>query len=106
LAAARHLDSKKTNNLTLGTFIIKNKKIMKKGKVVEKVPTMVDLENGKTYAWCSCGLSGNQPWCNGAHKGSEFAPEVFKADKDRKAAICLCKQTSNPPYCDGSHKDC
>jgi len=76
---------------------------MKKGKVAGKSPQMVQLESGKTYAWCACGQSANQPWCNGAHNGTELAPDVFKAEESKSAAMCLCKQTGNPPYCDGSH---
>lgn len=74
-------------------------------KVAGKVPQMEDLEAGKNYAWCSCGLSENQPWCNGAHKGSGMAPNVFKIEEDKKGAICMCKATKNPPYCDGSHSN-
>jgi len=66
-------------------------------------PVMQDLKEGATYAWCSCGRSENQPWCNGAHRGTQFAPHVFGAKKDGKAALCACKKTKNPPYCDGSH---
>ena len=62
---------------------------------------MEELEKGKTYAWCSCGKSDNQPWCNGAHQGSEFKPHIFTAEES-KAPICICK-TKNPPHCDGSH---
>jgi CDGSH-type Zn-finger protein len=76
---------------------------MDKGKVAGKAPVMIELEEGKTYAFCTCGESGNQPWCNGAHKGGEFAPKVFKAEETKLRAICTCKQTNNPPYCDGSH---
>jgi CDGSH-type Zn-finger protein len=68
---------------------------MDKAKVAGKVPQMEQLEEGKKYAWCSCGISENQPWCNGAHKGSDFSPKT--------AAMCMCKQTKNPPYCDGAH---
>ncbi len=64
---------------------------------------MVQLEKGGTYAWCSCGKSNNQPWCNGAHKGSEFSPTVFIAKETKTVSMCMCKQTENPPYCDGSH---
>ena len=64
---------------------------------------MEKLEKGKTYAWCSCGNSNNQPWCNGTHQGSNFKPKVFTAEETKDAAICGCKQTKNPPYCDGSH---
>ena len=64
---------------------------------------MVQLKKGGTYAWCSCGKSNNQPWCNGAHKGSEFSPKVFIAEETKTVSMCMCKQTKNPPYCDGSH---
>lgn len=77
--------------------------MMDNPKIAGKAPVMQDLEAGKTYAWCRCGLSSNQPWCNGAHKGSGFAPEVIRPEENRKAAMCLCKQTNNPPFCDGSH---
>ena len=76
---------------------------MNKATVAAKAPQMEQLEEGKTYAWCACGQSKNQPWCNGAHKGGEFVPKVFQAEEEKKAAMCMCKQTKNPPYCDGSH---
>ena len=76
---------------------------MEKGKIAGNAPQMVKLEEGNKYAWCACGQSENQPWCNGAHKGSEFSPNVFQAEESKEAAICMCKQTKNPPYCDGSH---
>jgi len=66
-------------------------------------PMLVDLQSGKKYAWCACGKSDGQPWCDGSHKGSGLAPMVFEATEDKKAAMCMCKQTKNPPYCDGSH---
>ncbi len=66
---------------------------------------MDKLEKGKTYAWCSCGKSDKQPWCNGAHIGTEFTPTVFKADNDETTQLCRCKKTKNPPYCDGSHAE-
>jgi CDGSH-type Zn-finger protein len=76
---------------------------MNNAEVAGKAPQMEKLESGKTYAWCACGKSANQPWCNGAHKGSGLAPSVFKAEETKTAAMCMCKQSKNPPYCDGSH---
>lgn len=76
---------------------------MEKPNVAGTTPQMENLEEGKNYAWCACGLSNNQPWCNGAHKGSGMSPLVFKTEKTMQGAMCLCKQTKNPPYCDGSH---
>ena len=66
-------------------------------------PVVVPLEKGKSYAWCACGASSDQPWCNGSHLGGAKSPLVFRADEDSKAALCGCKKTKNPPYCDGSH---
>jgi len=76
---------------------------MEKGKVAGNEPKMVDLKKGETYAWCACGKSTNQPWCDGSHQGSGFTPTVFIVDETKTAPLCMCKQTSNPPYCDGSH---
>ena len=66
-------------------------------------PAIVDLEKDKTYAWCACHKSKNQPWCDGSHKKTKFVPKVFIAGEDQTAAMCLCKKTGTPPYCDGSH---
>ena len=30
-------------------------------------PYAVKLEKGKTYAWCQCAASENQPFCDGSH---------------------------------------
>lgn len=76
---------------------------MENSKVAGKTPMMVDLEAGKNYAWCACGHSSNQPWCDGSHKGTGMSPVVFKVDENKKAAMCMCKQTGNSPFCDGSH---
>ena len=76
---------------------------MQNAKVAGKTPQMESLEADKNYAWCACGMSNNQPWCDGAHKVSGMAPKVFKAESTAQGAMCMCKQTKNPPYCDGSH---
>ncbi len=68
-------------------------------------PTAVELEAGKTYAWCTCGKSAGQPWCDGSHKGSNFAPMVFTAEESKTAYMCQCKHTANPGFCDGAHKN-
>lgn len=65
-------------------------------------PYPVECDEGKTYWWCSCGQSKNQPYCDGSHKGSDFVPKSFAADKP-KVFLCGCKLTKNPPFCDGSH---
>jgi len=67
-------------------------------------PKEVTLEQGKTYAWCACGLSKNQPFCDGSHKTTGFRPHIFKAEKNGPQWMCMCKQTKTKPFCDGSHK--
>lgn len=72
-------------------------------KVADTVPAQVELESGKKYAWCACGLSANQPFCDGKHKGTDFTPIVFECEESKTAYFCQCKKTGNGPYCDGSH---
>jgi len=66
-------------------------------------PCAVEVEQGKIYYWCSCGKSENQPFCDGSHQGSEFAPVPFTAEKSETVYLCGCKKTENQPFCDGSH---
>ncbi len=76
---------------------------MSEPKIAAKAPAAVELEEGKTYYFCTCGESANQPFCDGSHKGTDFAPEAFVADKSGTAYLCQCKRTGNQPFCDGAH---
>jgi CDGSH-type Zn-finger protein len=72
--------------------------------VAARAPIAVDVEAGKTYYWCSCGLSGTQPFCSGAHKGSGFAPLPYVAERSGRVYFCTCKHSAKAPLCDGTHK--
>ena len=72
--------------------------------VAQKAPYPVQVEAGKSYLWCTCGNSSKQPFCDGTHKGSSFAPLKYTAEKDGQAWFCGCKATSKAPLCDGRHK--
>lgn len=76
---------------------------MDKPVCVEKKPAVLELEPG-TYWWCQCGKSAQQPWCDGSHRGSGFAPVEVTITEKKRYAMCLCKQTANSPFCDGTHK--
>ena len=76
---------------------------MKKGKRAGESPIGVDVVEGKSYFWCTCGISSKQPFCDGSHKGTEFAPLKYLADQSKKVFFCTCKQTNDQPLCDGSH---
>jgi CDGSH-type Zn-finger protein len=71
--------------------------------IAEKKPAKVELEAGKSYVWCRCGRSKNQPFCDGSHKGTGLSPLEFSADESGEAFLCRCKGTGNAPYCDGTH---
>ena len=76
---------------------------MTKGQIAEEGAIAVDVEQGKSYYWCSCGKSSKQPFCDGSHKRSKFNPVVYEAELTKKMFFCACKQTNNQPFCDGSH---
>lgn len=73
--------------------------------IASRTPIPVDVEAGKSYWWCTCGKSAKQPFCDGAHKGSEFVPLKYDATTTGKVWFCGCKHTANAPLCDGAHKN-
>lgn len=81
-------------------------------KIAQSQPFAVDVEAGKNYYWCSCGLSSKQPFCDGAHKGHKdeqgqllMKPLVYTADADKKVYFCGCKNSKNGATCDGTHSN-
>ena len=77
---------------------------MSKPHIAATSPVEVSLKKEQEYYWCSCGRSKNQPFCDGSHQGTGFAPVPFKPEQSGKAWLCRCKHTGTPPYCDGTHK--
>jgi CDGSH-type Zn-finger protein len=72
--------------------------------IAQKSPFAVEVEEGKSYLWCACGKSKEQPFCDFSHKGSEFRPLKWTADKTGRKWFCGCKHTGGQPFCDGTHK--
>ena len=77
---------------------------MEKPIVAANHPVIASLEEGKNYAYCTCGRAKVQPFCDGSHKGTSFSPMKFAAKATTQKWMCACKHTSNPPYCDGTHQ--
>ncbi|MCB9758131.1 MAG: CDGSH iron-sulfur domain-containing protein [Candidatus Omnitrophica bacterium] len=77
---------------------------MSEPKIAQKAPFVIEVEEG-SYAWCACGASHNQPYCDGSHRGSGIEPMVVKIEEKKTVAWCGCKHSSNKPYCDASHKN-
>ncbi len=75
---------------------------MKEAKIAQKSPYVQDVKPGKYY-WCACGLSNNQPFCDGSHKGTGFVPIEVEITEEKKVAWCGCKHSANGAFCDGTH---
>lgn len=71
--------------------------------IAQKAPYPVEVETGKSYFWCACGKSANQPFCDGSHKDTGLNPVKFTAEEDGKVFFCGCKATANGVRCDGTH---
>lgn len=67
-------------------------------------PYVLDVEPGK-YAFCTCGRSTTQPYCDGSHRGTGWAPQVVEITEPRRVAWCGCKRSQQVAFCDGSHKN-
>lgn len=76
---------------------------MSKPKIADRKPIKIALKKGEEKYWCACGLSSNQPFCDGSHNKTDITPKQFVADQTEEAYLCMCKHTKNPPYCDGTH---
>jgi len=72
--------------------------------IAQTSPFAVQVEADKTYWWCACGKSANQPFCDGSHKASGFTPLKHTPAEAGTAYFCGCKRSANPPLCDGSHR--
>lgn len=68
----------------------------------KKGPYPVTLEPGD-YWWCVCGLSKNQPFCDGSHKDTDFGPLKFTITEKNTYYLCGCKRSADKPFCDGTH---
>ena len=72
--------------------------------IAAKAPFAVDVEKGKDYYWCACGKSKTQPFCDGAHSGSDFTPTKYTAEESKTVYFCGCKNSKTGVCCDGTHK--
>ncbi len=68
-------------------------------------PVEVQLEAGKPYYLCACGRSGNKPFCDGSHAGTDITPRVYTAEESKTAWLCTCARSANKPFCDGRHNN-
>lgn len=77
---------------------------MTEPRIAQTSPYEVAIEAGRKYAWCACGRSATQPFCDGSHKDTGLTPLVAVAPRTETVYFCGCKRTKTPPFCDGSHQ--
>jgi len=77
---------------------------MTKPVCTQKSPYAVEVEPGDYY-WCACGLSKNQPFCDGTHSETGINPVKFTVTEKETKYLCGCRATKDSPFCDGSHKE-
>ncbi|MBI4430261.1 MAG: CDGSH iron-sulfur domain-containing protein [Candidatus Omnitrophica bacterium] len=67
-------------------------------------PFVMEMKPGN-YAWCACGESEKQPFCDGSHarKNTGMQPVRVTIDAKKKVAWCGCKESAKKPFCDGTH---
>jgi CDGSH-type Zn-finger protein len=75
---------------------------MTEPNIPQRSPYVLKMQPGR-YAWCACGRSANQPFCDGSHKGTGLAPIVEAITAEETVAWCGCKHSSDKPFCDGTH---
>ena len=73
-------------------------------KIAQKSPYIIDEKAG-IRAFCTCGLSSKNPYCDGSHKGTGFSPTIIELEEEKKVVWCGCKHSKKGAFCDGSHKN-
>ena len=71
--------------------------------IAQRSPFKFDVTEGKSYWWCACGRSKNQPFCDGSHKDTGFTPVKYDATGTKTVFFCGCKHSTRQPLCDGTH---
>ncbi len=75
---------------------------MSKPDIPARKPFVMECKPGK-YAWCTCAKSSKQPFCDGAHAGTDYVPKIEEITETRTVAWCSCRHSANGAFCDGSH---
>lgn len=72
-------------------------------KITDRKSKTENLYPG-VYSYCTCGLTKDGAFCDGAHKDTGFRSKKFSIDEPRTVSLCMCRHSASAPYCDGSHR--
>ena len=80
---------------------------MAEPEIAQKSPFIHKVEEDGKLAWCSCGKSQKQPFCDGAHAREDtgMTPVKIECAETKRYALCGCKHTAGEPFCDGAHSE-
>ena len=65
----------------------------------------VKPEKPRKVAWCACGQTQNEPYCDGSHSrvNTGKTPVTVELTEEKTVAWCGCRRSKKKPFCDGSH---
>ena len=79
-----------------------NKRIdltMSEAKKIGGGPVRRELEEGKTYAYCTCGESANQPFCDGSLQRDGVSSSDIQSGKEwSPLPLCLQEHWKQAPF--------
>ena len=55
--------------------------------VANNQPVKVSLAKGEAYAFCTCGRSSQQTFCDDSHVGTDFKPQQLLAGAARACRV-------------------
>jgi len=61
-------------------------KTIKHGKITKnstKITLYID-EKARRRAFCTCGLSSKNPYCDESHKGTGFSPKIIELEEEKE----------------------
>ena len=72
---------------------------------IQNRPYVCEEQPGKK-AWCACGESATQPYCDGSHArlNTGKVPVLCDVAEAKKVAWCGCRESKTKPFCDGTHR--
>lgn len=66
----------------------------------------IEVQQGRRYLLCQCGLSHKKPFCDGSHAGSGKLPYFYTPTETGPVNVCCCDETSTMRLCDGRGACC